>query len=129
MNHWQLCDTVFPHFVQGIHHQSLLFNSLGVGSHDLRGLHLLGIGVFHQHPTQISIGDDAQQLSFLHHHRGTQAFVGHLDDDTSKAIVRPDFWALVPNIQVFHAEIKLFAQGTSRVELSEILRGETSTPH
>ena len=128
-NHWQLRDAVFPHLVQGIHHQGILVNGLGMGSHDLGGLHLLNVGVFHQHTTQVTIGDDAQKLFILHHHSGTQTLVGHLNDDTSEAVVRPDLGAFVPDIQVLHAKIELLAQGTARMELGKVLSGEAATPH
>ena len=128
-NHWQLRDAVLSHLVQGIHHQGILFNGLGMGSHDLGGLYLLNVGVFHQHTTQVTIGDDAQKLFILHHHSGTQTLVGHLNDDTSEAVVRSDLRTFVPDVQIFYTEIELLAQGTTRMELGEVLRRKAATPH
>ena len=47
VNNGQLGDAVMAHLMQGIHHQSILIDGLGLGSHDLGGFHVFDVGVFH----------------------------------------------------------------------------------
>ena len=129
VNNGQLGNAVFPHLVQGIHDQSSFVDGLGVGCHDLRGLHLLNVGILHQHAAQIAIGNDAQQLSFLHHHSGTQTLVSHLDNDLSEVVIGFNFGTFIPDIQVFNAKIKLLAQCPARMEFGEVGSGKAPTPH
>ena len=129
MHNGQLRDAVLAHLVERVDHQRIRVDGLGIGGHDLRGLHLLNVGVFHQHAAQVAIGDDTQQFIAVAHHRGTQSFVGHLNDDLRQVVIRSHLGTFVAGIEVFHSEIELLAERTARMELGEIVGGEATTPH
>ena len=93
------------------------------------GFHLLDVGVFHQHTTEVSVRDDALNLFVFSHYRRAKAFARHFDDDLRQAVVGAYFGAFVAGIEVFHAQIKLFAERAARVELGEVVGGKAPTPH
>ena len=64
----------------------------------MRGFHLFDVGRVHQHAAEVAVGDDPQNLVAFADHGGTEAFVGHLDDDARQVVVGAHLGAFVADV-------------------------------
>ena len=114
MKHGKLGDAVLPHLVQGVGHQVVLVDGLGVWGHDLAGFDMLDVGMFQQHAPKVAVGDDAQEFALVGDHGCSQTFLGHLDDDLCQAVVWADFGFFVVDIQILDLVLRHGAHHLSK---------------